>query len=81
MKDALQHIQQDWDFMTKDDCVPVQVALQLMDTSTLGRADRYDDFQLTHQKLQTALKAIVNGKSLVQTPIALANISRASSGI
>lgn len=61
LKDVLQFIQQDWDFMTRDDCVPVQVALQLMDSSTLGRADRYGDFQETHQQLQKALKAIVNG--------------------
>jgi len=61
LKDVLQFIQQDWDFMTRDDCVPVQVALQLMDSSTLGRADRYGDFQETHQQLQNALKAIVNG--------------------
>ncbi|KAI9875177.1 MAG: hypothetical protein M1830_008789 [Pleopsidium flavum] len=60
IEDVLQHIQQDWNFMTRDDCVPVQVALQLMDTSTLGRADRYSDFQQTHQQLQKALKAIVN---------------------
>lgn len=61
LKDVLQYIQHDWDFMTRDDCVPVQIALQLMDSSTLGRADRYDDFQETHQQLQKALKAIVNG--------------------
>ena len=60
-KDVLQYIQRDWDFMTRDDCVPVQVALQLMDTSTLGRADRYGDFQQTHEQLQRALKVIVNG--------------------
>lgn len=61
LQDVLQYIQQDWEFMTSDDCVPVQIALQLMDTSTLGRADRYGDFQQTHQQLQKALKAIVNG--------------------
>ncbi len=61
LQDVLQYIQHDWDFMTRDDCVPVQVALQLMDASTLGRADRYGDFQQTHLQLQKALKAIVNG--------------------
>lgn len=61
LKDVLQYIQRDCDFMTRNDCVPVQIALQLIDSSTLGRADRYDDFQETHQRLQKALKAIVNG--------------------
>ena len=48
--------------MTKDDCVPVHVALQLMDDSSLGRGNDYQDFQSTNNNLQTALKAIVNGR-------------------
>jgi len=72
LKDVLQYIQQDWDFMSRDDCVPVQIALQLMDSSTLGRADRYGDFQETHQQLQKALKAVVNGtKTRFSAPFAL----------
>lgn len=47
--------------LTKDDCVPVHVALQLMDHSSLGRGNDYHDFQSTSQQLQKALKAIVNG--------------------
>lgn len=46
--------------MTQDKCVPVQVALQLMDSSSLGRADQYDQFQETNEQLQRSLKAIVN---------------------
>ena len=42
----------------------VQVALKLMDSSSLGLADQYDRFRQTHQELQRALKAIVNGKAL-----------------
>ncbi|KAI9807315.1 MAG: hypothetical protein M1833_000058 [Piccolia ochrophora] len=60
IEDVLQYIQQDWTFMTEEQCVPVQVALQLMDTSSLGRAHQYDQFQQTHKQLQRALKAIVN---------------------
>lgn len=67
--------------MTRDDCVPVQVALQLMDTSTLGHADRYDDFQQTHEQLQSALKSIVNGMSPVSIRIAYNDTSRAPSGV
>jgi len=47
--------------MTQDECIPVQVALQLLDESSLGLANRYDEFQDTQQQLQKALKAIVNG--------------------
>lgn len=59
--DVLAHIQDRWDIMTKDDCVPVHVALQLMDFSSLGRGNDYEDFQQTSKQLQKALKAIVNG--------------------
>jgi phage terminase small subunit len=59
--EILQYIQRDWDFMTDGQCVPVQVALQLMDTSSLGRAHQYEQFKETNKQLQTSLKAIVNG--------------------
>ena len=49
--------------MTKEDCLPVHVALQLMDHSSLGRGGDYQDFQGTSHDLQKALKAIVNGIS------------------
>lgn len=58
---VLEHIQDKWDVMIKDDCLPVHVALQLMDHSSLGRGGDYQDFQKTNKQLQKALKAIVNG--------------------
>ncbi|OJD15091.1 hypothetical protein ACJ73_09011 [Blastomyces percursus] len=58
--DILRTIQQDWDFMATDDCVPVQVGLQLMDSSTLGKADREPDFIRAHKQIQKSLKSIVN---------------------
>jgi hypothetical protein len=57
---VLDHIHANWDILTRDDCVPVHVALQLMDYSSLGRGDDYQDFQRTNRHLQKALKAIVN---------------------
>ncbi|KAJ5317591.1 hypothetical protein N7508_002099 [Penicillium antarcticum] len=57
---VLQSIQRDWDFMTDAECVPVHVALSLMDTSTLGKADREDDFLHMYNDIQKTLKAIVN---------------------
>jgi hypothetical protein len=47
--------------MASDDCTPVQVALQLMDNSTLGKADREPDFLQTQKQIQKTLKSIVNG--------------------
>lgn len=49
--------------MATDDCTPVQVALQLMDNSTLGKADREPEFLQTQKQIQKTLKSIVNGMS------------------
>ncbi|KAJ5191456.1 uncharacterized protein N7498_010441 [Penicillium cinerascens] len=57
---VLQAIQHDWDFMTDAECIPVHVALSLMDTSTLGKADREPDFLHMYNQIQKTLKAIVN---------------------
>ena len=57
---VVQHIHEKWDFLSKDDCVPVHVALQLMDYSSLGRGSDYDDFKRTSGALQKALRTIVN---------------------
>lgn len=58
--DVLRSIEREWDFVATDDCVPVQVALQLMDTSTIGKAEREPDFLNVHQTIQHTLKMIVN---------------------
>lgn len=60
IEEVIRYIQNNWDFMTGDQCVPIEVALKLMDSSSLGLADQYDQFQQSHQELQQALKAIVN---------------------
>ena len=57
---VLEHIHDKWEILTQDHCVPVHVALQLMDHSSLGRGNDYHDFQRTSNQLQKALKAIVN---------------------
>ena len=62
IEEVLQFIRQNWEFMTKDQCVPIEVALKLMDSSSLGLANQADQFQQTHQQLQNALKGIVNGR-------------------
>ena len=60
LEDVVDHIDEKWNVLTKPDCVPVQIALQLMDTSSLGRGSDYDDFQATGKALYKGLKAIVN---------------------
>jgi exocyst complex component 4 len=60
MEEVLQHIKNDWKVMGGDECVPVQMALKLMDQSSLGLADRETEFQETHVDLQRSLKSIVN---------------------
>jgi exocyst complex component 4 len=46
--------------MCQDECVPVQLALQLLDNSSVGRAHDYRKFQQTHNYLQNSLKNIVH---------------------
>lgn len=60
IEEILEYIQRDWDFMTDEKCVPVTVALKLLDSSSLGLANRYGQFTSTHQQLQSSLKGIVN---------------------
>ena len=59
-QEVLRYINQQWSFMSSNSCVPVKVALQLMDPSSLGLADQYEQFQDVHLQLQSALKNIVN---------------------
>jgi len=58
--DVLLAIRRDFDFMTRDGCVPVEVALRLMDDSSLGLARQLDRFEALNAELQSALRVIVN---------------------
>ncbi|KAF3938669.1 hypothetical protein ABW19_dt0206120 [Dactylella cylindrospora] len=60
LADVLEVIQNDWDFMASEDCIPVQIALQLNDPSSLGKANRLREFRSTKKNLELALQAIVN---------------------
>jgi len=57
---VLQHIRTEWPAMVDNDCIPVQLALQLLDSSSVGRAHEYRKFQQTHTYLQDSLKGIVH---------------------
>ena len=60
MEDVLHYIQNNWKLMAADECVPVHIALQLMDSSSIGLGARDPEFRQTHVDLQAALKSIVN---------------------
>ena len=55
-----EHIRSEWPSMCDADCVPVQLSLQLLDPSSVGRAHEYRKFQETHAYLQDSLKNIVH---------------------
>ncbi|VUC22439.1 unnamed protein product [Clonostachys rosea] len=57
---VLEHIHTEWPSMYEGDVAPVQLALQLLDTSSVGRAHEYAKFQQTHSYLQDSLKGIVH---------------------
>ncbi|KFG85100.1 putative exocyst complex component sec8 [Metarhizium anisopliae] len=57
---VLEHIRSDWPSMCDNDSIPVQLALQLLDSSSVGRAHEYRKFQETHTYLQDSLKNIVH---------------------
>lgn len=60
ISDVLEHIRAEWPAMCADDCIPVHLALQLLDTSSVGRAHDYQKFENSHRYLQDSLKAIVH---------------------
>ncbi|KAH7363107.1 Sec8 exocyst complex component-specific domain-containing protein [Plectosphaerella cucumerina] len=57
---VLEHIKDEWPSMCQTDCIPVQLALQLLDNSSVGRAHEYQKFRETHDYLQESLKGIVH---------------------
>ncbi|KAG9307493.1 hypothetical protein G9A89_017323 [Geosiphon pyriformis] len=60
MEVAVQQINRQWEFMMSEEFNPVQLALQLLDDSSLGRGHHLADFQNTMASLDRALQYIVN---------------------
>ncbi|CAG8438987.1 8342_t:CDS:10 [Ambispora gerdemannii] len=60
MEAAMQQINQQWEFMMSDD-----LALSLLDASSLGRGHDIAEFSRTMDSLNRALQYIVNGKQLL----------------
>lgn len=57
---VIERIQAEWPQMCQNGCVPVHIALQLLDNSSVGRAHEYRQFEKMHRYLQESLKAIVH---------------------
>ncbi|KAG5983218.1 exocyst subunit [Claviceps digitariae] len=57
---VMDHIRADWPSLCENSSLPVQLALQLLDTSSVGRAHEYRKFQDAHRYLQDSLKNIVH---------------------
>ncbi|KAI2623366.1 Sec8 exocyst complex component-specific domain-containing protein [Hypoxylon sp. NC1633] len=57
---VLELIKAEWPAMIQNDSIPVSLALQLLDNSSVGRAHEYRGFKKTHQYLQDSLKNIVH---------------------
>lgn len=60
MIQVLDHIRSDWPTLCEAESIPVQLALQLLDSSSVGRAHEYRKFRDTHKYLQDSLKNIVH---------------------
>ncbi|KAF7865978.1 hypothetical protein EAF04_006141 [Stromatinia cepivora] len=58
--EVLEHIKKEWPALCESGCVPVQLALQLLDTSSVGKAHEYTRFEQSMQYLQDSLKNIVH---------------------
>ncbi|EDN92867.1 hypothetical protein SS1G_08732 [Sclerotinia sclerotiorum 1980 UF-70] len=58
--EVLEHIKKEWPALCESGCVPVQLALQLLDTSSVGKAHEYAQFEQSMQYLQDSLKNIVH---------------------
>lgn len=77
---VVEHIQEKWGIIAQIECVPVHIALQLMDYSSLGRGNDYEDFRQTSRALQKALKAIVNGRNAGHLKFTYTEVRRTPSG-
>ncbi|KAK9446697.1 Sec8 exocyst complex component-specific domain-containing protein [Limtongia smithiae] len=60
INDTLKFIQRDWGTLMDDDCNPVATALELMDTSSVGRASELDDFRELSSRLEKIMQTISN---------------------
>lgn len=64
LDDIIDNVSIEWKELVSDDSNTLEVALSLMDNSSIGRAKYYSRFEGLKSELQEMLKLIVNGKIL-----------------
>ncbi|KAG4304321.1 hypothetical protein PORY_002296 [Pneumocystis oryctolagi] len=57
-EDVFRQIKKNWNYIAKEECNPLVVALELLDKSSLGKD--YNAFKTIYQDLQQSLKLIIN---------------------
>lgn len=60
MQRAHDQVQDEWPELVDEDCNPLQLALRLLDDSSIGEADRYPQFLALKQQFSDSLKTAVN---------------------
>lgn len=62
LDDIISNVSLEWKELVADDSNTLEVALSLMDNSSIGKAKYYSRFDGLKSELQEMLKLIVNGK-------------------
>lgn len=63
LDDIIANVSIEWKELVADDANTLEVALSLMDNSSIGKAKYYSRFEGLKSELQEMLKLIVNGTS------------------
>ncbi|KAK9458056.1 Sec8 exocyst complex component-specific domain-containing protein [Dipodascopsis uninucleata] len=58
INDVLKFVERDWNSLVSEDCNPIAVALELMDTSSVGRASEIEDFKDLSRRLENIMYKI-----------------------
>lgn len=62
LDDVISNVSVEWKELVAEDANTLEVALSLMDKSSIGKAKYYSRFDSLKSELQEMLKLIVNGK-------------------
>ncbi len=62
LDDIISAVSVEWKELVSEDANTLEVALSLMDNSSIGKAKYYSRFEGLKSELQEMLKLIVNGK-------------------
>lgn len=62
LDDLMKTVSMEWKELVSEDSNTLEVALSLMDNSSIGKAKYYSRFETLKMELQDMLKMVVNGK-------------------